>query len=268
MRIYILEGGNMRKEFLVKTIALSIAVLFIGISVTSALGISNLLDDTTPPITTISFDPAEPNGCNGWYISNVTVILNATDDISGVNATYYRINKTDWNKYISPFIISEEGENILIEYYSIDNAGNVETVKSSTLDIDKTPPEGEIVWKIRKIGCCKWAITFGINIINETSGMERIEYYLNGILQETVTGAGPTYYWTIIICLYRRPPKIELKIVIYDIACNNATFIKNSSDFHSRPRINSITLYSNYFWLKRFFDRFLLLQNLLNILRG
>jgi len=255
----------MKRKFLVKTLALSICVLFIGISVTSALGISNLFDDTTPPVTTISFDPAEPNGCNGWYISNVTITLNATDDISGVNVTYYRINETDWNEYISPFIISEDGKNILIEFYSIDNAGNIETVKSSTLDIDKTPTEGKIVWKIRKIGCWKWEITFCVNISNETSGIERIEFYLNGVLQETVTGPGPTYCWTFII--YLRPPKIEFKIVVYDIACNNATFIFNESDFHSRPRINSITLYSKNFWLKRFFDRFLLLQNFLNVLR-
>jgi len=254
----------MKKEFLVKTLALSIIVLFIGISVTSALGSSNLFDDITPPVTTISFDPAEPNGCNGWYISNVTITLNATDDISGVNVTYYRINETDWNEYISPFIISEEGENILIEFYSIDNAGNVETVKLSTLDIDKTPPKGNVEWKIRKIGCRKWEITFCINMTNETSGMDRIEILLNGVLQETLTGPGPTYCWIILIYLL---PKIEFKIVIYDQACNNVTFIINESDFHSRPRINSIALYSNHIWLIRFFDKFLFLQNFLNILR-
>jgi hypothetical protein len=255
----------MKRKFLVKTLAMGIIVLFIGISVTSALGISNLLDDTTAPVTTISFDPAEPNGCNGWYISNVTITLNATDDISGVNATYYRINESDWNEYISPFIISEEGKNILIEFYSIDNAGNVETVKLSTLDIDKTPPKGTFEWKIRKIGCWKWEITFYINITNETSGMERTEFYLNGVLQVTLTGPGPTYSWIIII--YGRPPKIEIKTVIYDMACNNASFIFNESDFHSRPRINSIALYSNHIWLMRFFDKFLLFQNFLNILR-
>lgn len=257
----------MKRKFLVKTLALSIVFLFIGISVTSALGISNLLDDITPPVTNISFDPAEPNGCNGWYISNVTITLNATDDISGVNATYYRINETDWNEYISPFIISEEGENILIEFYSIDNAGNIETVKSSTLDIDKTPPKGTFEFKIRKISCCKWEITFYIDITNETSGIERTEFYLNGVLQETVTGPGPTYGWTVIIYLFHRPPKIEIKIVIYDMACNSATFIINGSDLHSRPRIYNIALYSNHIWLMHFFDRFLLLQNLLNVFK-
>lgn len=44
-------------------------------------------DDTTPPVTTLSFDPPTPDGLNGWYVSNVTITLNATDNQSGVNVT-------------------------------------------------------------------------------------------------------------------------------------------------------------------------------------
>ena len=254
----------MRINIVKKSLVFGIIILFFGITITKSVGISNYFDDTTAPVTTISFDPAKPNGCNGWYISNVTVMLNATDDLSGVNVTYYRINGTDWNEYIFPFIVFEEGENILIEYYSIDNAGNVETVKSSTLDIDKTPLKGTIEWKIRKIGCCKWEITFYINITEEISGMERIEFYLNGVLQVTVTGPGPIYGWSFTLIPI---PNLEIKIIVWDIACNNATFIINGSDFHSHSRINFINYYSSYIWLLRFFDRFLLLQDLLDVLR-
>jgi len=254
----------MKKELIIKTFVLAIVVLFIVITFTPTIGISNYLDDTTPPITTISTNPPEPDGCNGWYVSNVTITLNATDDLSGVNATYYRINGSDWNKYIFPFIISEDGENILIEFYSVDNAGNVETVKSIKLDIDKTPPEGTVEWEIRKIGCRKWEIIFYINITEDANGMERIDFYINNIYQVTITGPGPTYAW--IFTIYGKP-RIEFKIIVYDFACNNATFIINGSDLHLHPRFNSVTHYSNYIRFLHFFDKYLLIQNLLYVLR-
>jgi len=38
-------------------------------------------NDTTPPVTTISFGPLYPDGYNGWYVSDVTITLEATDDM-------------------------------------------------------------------------------------------------------------------------------------------------------------------------------------------
>jgi len=158
-------------------------------------------DYNPPPVTTISFDPPTPDGDNNWYISNVTASLNATDE-DGVYATYYRINDGDWNTYSSPFIISEEGDNILIEFYSVDNLDNVEEVKSETLDIDKTPPEMIVNISKIKIGWQKWLIIVNVTFIDKLSGvsfknssMDKVEFYLNDVLQDTVTGPGPEYIW-------------------------------------------------------------------------
>ena len=44
--------------------------------------------DCIPPTTSCFLDPLVPNGLNGWYVSNITVTLNATDNESGVWRTY------------------------------------------------------------------------------------------------------------------------------------------------------------------------------------
>ncbi len=98
--------------------------------------------DKTPPITVCHLSGVM--GKNGWYIDEVIVWLNATDDLSGVNVTYYRVDKSDWKIYTAPFIITTDKEHV-ISFYSIDNAGNIENVKTKTVKIDGTPPWTEII---------------------------------------------------------------------------------------------------------------------------
>ena len=71
-----------------KWFALLGLALFLGVAVAPSV----VADDTTPPVTTISLNPPAPNGDNGWYVTNITVTLNATDDESGVKVTYYAID--------------------------------------------------------------------------------------------------------------------------------------------------------------------------------
>ncbi|WXG39360.1 MAG: NosD domain-containing protein [Candidatus Freyarchaeum deiterrae] len=93
--------------------------------------------DKTPPVTAISLNGT--SGLNGWYTSNVNFYLSATDNVSGLNITEYSFDNTTWNTYKGPFTITAEGITT-IYYRSTDNAGNVETTKSETIKIDKTPP--------------------------------------------------------------------------------------------------------------------------------
>jgi len=92
--------------------------------------------DSTTPETTIILSGTEGN--NDWYTSNVTVELNATDNLSGIKEAKYKINSS-WNTYSSPFIISDEGTT-RVYYYSEDNAGNTESQNSQEIKIDKTFP--------------------------------------------------------------------------------------------------------------------------------
>ena len=90
--------------------------------------------DKTPPVTTYSLEGTID--AYNRYVSNVNVTLNVTDNLNGSGAvgTYYRLNGGNWTFYSGPFVISKEGITTM-QYYSIDNAGNAETIKS--VDINR-----------------------------------------------------------------------------------------------------------------------------------
>jgi hypothetical protein len=185
-------GGNPSNR---KCVAVGIILLFIGAGVIPSTGMVLLFDDdTTPPVTTCSFDPAEPDGENGWYVGSVTVFLNATDDDSGVNVTNYRVDCASWETYTEPFLLEKQGAGVVIEYYSVDNAGNVEPVKNRSIDRDTTKPIMDLYYNL--IGnCFGWFIIPTVTARDDHSGMNRVEFYF-GFGQypyETVLGSGPTY---------------------------------------------------------------------------
>lgn len=172
-----------------KIMTIGIIILLIGVFNTSEG--KTIFVDSTPPVTTCSLDPPTPNGLNGYYVSNVAATLNATDG-SGVNVTYYRIYEGEWQIYNNPFVLSEDGNDVLIEFYSIDNIGNIEEIKSTSIDIDKTPPNVTIEWDLGGYNG-QLLITFTVICSDETSGMDRVEMYINDGLWATVEGAGPEY---------------------------------------------------------------------------
>ncbi|CAG9621166.1 S8 family serine peptidase [Sutcliffiella rhizosphaerae] len=94
--------------------------------------------DSEAPITDISVEGQQ--GQNGWFTSDVTVTLSATDADSSVALTEYRIDEGAWNTYSNPFKLDKEGIQ-RIEYRSTDVAGNVETAKAYEVKIDKTAPK-------------------------------------------------------------------------------------------------------------------------------
>jgi len=103
--------------------------------------IEDLSPDYIPPTTTNS--ASGTLGENGWYTTSVVISLNATDNGYGVNYTNCRANSVYWNRYTSPFGISSEGTNI-VEFYSVDKAGNNESIKSVSIKIDRNSPTGQV----------------------------------------------------------------------------------------------------------------------------
>lgn len=99
--------------------------------------------DKTPPTTSIV--PSGTLGNNDWYISDVTVELIATDNLSGVAKTEYSLDSgTTWQLYTNPFVLSEEGATTVLAR-STDNALNLEDPPvSKTFKIDKTAPQTSI----------------------------------------------------------------------------------------------------------------------------
>lgn len=87
--------------------------------------------DKTAPTTTAT---APTN----WNNTDVTVALNASDALSGVKATHYRLDGGA-DQTGTTVAVSAEGVHTL-QFWSVDNAGNTEATKSVQVKIDKTPP--------------------------------------------------------------------------------------------------------------------------------
>jgi PKD repeat protein len=95
------------------------------------------IEDFTPATTIHDYDSL-------WHTSDFTITLTATDDLSGVAETYYRINDgpiQNVSAHGQP-LITTEGANNALEYWSIDNAGNEELPHKilTGIKLDKTVP--------------------------------------------------------------------------------------------------------------------------------
>jgi hypothetical protein len=102
--------------------------------------------DKTPPTTSATLSGTQ--GKQQWFRSNVVVTLAASDNLSGVDYTEYRVDGGAWVRYVGPFTISAESIkgadgnliNNLVEFRSVDIAGNTEPIKQQRVKIDRTPP--------------------------------------------------------------------------------------------------------------------------------
>jgi PKD repeat protein len=135
--------------------------------------------DKTNPTTTVKTTPGEPNGDNGWYTSDITLELASSDEESGVANTEYRVNGVEWTAYESPIVLSEDGA-YQVEYRSVDNAGNIEGIKTIEVKLDKTKPEttGKVT-PGEPNGDNGWYttdVTLELTSTDEHSGLAKTEY--------------------------------------------------------------------------------------------
>ena len=130
--------------------------------------ISSSKIDNSPPVTDIS--TLGTIGANGWYASNVTVYLNASDVGSGINRTLYQIENGPWMRYSGSFSFVLDGRHN-ISYYSIDAVENNETKQSVQIKIDKTPPLSHAT---------KSGTNITIAAIDTVSGVNSTKYSIDG----------------------------------------------------------------------------------------
>jgi hypothetical protein len=176
--------------------------------------------DKTKPVSTHAISPATPDGLNGWYISDVTITLTATDpEVNGVHSGVakieYQVDGGSWQTYTAPFKVTTDNGAHVVNYRATDKVGNVETQKTiPSFKIDKTVPIIAMNYTWEKVGS-KYNIIMTATGTDAMSGMAKVEFYFNGELQETVTGAGPDYVWT-----YEYAPltTVHIKAIAYDNA--------------------------------------------------
>jgi hypothetical protein len=106
-----------------------------GAGLSSDVGESDgITVDISPPETSVTLDGTL--GEDDWWTSDVRVTLSATDNLSGVRETEYRINDGTPRTYSEPFTVTGS----VVYYWSVDKAGNSENLNSQEIRIDKTPP--------------------------------------------------------------------------------------------------------------------------------
>jgi hypothetical protein len=86
------------------------------------------IQDTTPPVTTCVITGTNP----------VTITLSATDDMSGVNHTFYKIDSGSFAIYTAPVVVSDVGDHV-VYFYSVDFAGNIEAEKNQSFNVEAPP---------------------------------------------------------------------------------------------------------------------------------
>ncbi|WP_342429526.1 fibronectin type III domain-containing protein [Neobacillus sp. FSL H8-0543] len=123
--------------------------------------------DTIAPVT-------ESNVLVQWYQTEVAVELTATDDASGVASTFYSVNGAEFVEGAS-FVVSESGVNT-VQFYSVDNAGNVEAVKTVEVKVDKAPPV------TTSNVTDQWVKEFNVELsaTDDFSGVDKTYYSVNG----------------------------------------------------------------------------------------
>jgi large repetitive protein len=101
-----------------------------GLSTTASVGGIDI--DTTPPVTSIVGAPTT------WTNQGVTLTLSATDNLSGVAATYYSLDGAAPVEGTS-IAITTEGRHT-VSYWSVDRAGNTESPRTTQVLIDESAP--------------------------------------------------------------------------------------------------------------------------------
>lgn len=208
-----------------KGLALATIVLFIGMSAIPVAGDIETEKYADAGHTSLDFYgvlnneeecyPCYPvflglEGKNGWFIADV--LIQFYYDPVRVVKIWYQITRTrDWIKYEwEPFSFTDEGE-FSFEWKWEDPFGNISfPMVPGSLKIDKTPPTIELNKKVGLFN--KKKITFTANVDDGESGIERVEFYLDGELQENLTE--PPYQY-----VYEKGGKIqEVEAIVYDIA--------------------------------------------------
>lgn len=182
-------------------------------------------NDTEPPWTEIEFDPQDPNGENGWYITPITFYLTAHDnDTAPENiTTYYKINGGETEIYDpeNPPVISSERPDNWVEFWSVDSAENEELPHNivEEIKIDASDPSVNILKPSELVGPGKVKINGTVIEYTSGSGVERLIIKINDedVFDSIVEGHTVWFEWNFTAELGEA---YDLHIIAYDYAGN------------------------------------------------
>ena len=141
---------------------------------------------------------------------------------------YMLEDDTEWQEYTVQILVTEDGEHT-ITYYSVDRVGNEETVKGPfDFKIDQTVPTIELTWDEENSKLVA-------DVDDETSGVAKVEFYVNGELVGTATTS--PYEWEII-----KPKQGDKgQAIVFDNAGNDAISAEVNAVSQSQYQSSSST---------------------------
>ena len=115
-----------------------------------------------------------------FYGNDVGISFTASDEISGTEATYVSIDKSDYQDFSKLKPVFDSEKEYVITYYSVDRVGNAEKPKTEKFFVDLTPPKTsfKIVGESKgKVLSSKASIS--LTAKDSLSGVNRIVYSIN-----------------------------------------------------------------------------------------
>lgn len=129
-------------------------------------------------------------GENGWYISCVTITF--TYDPERVAEIWYRIDEGSYQMYEDePIVYCNDGEHVF-RWYWVDYHGEQHPGELISFKLDQTPPT---ITLSKKSGSSDQVI-FTATVNDPASGVEKVEFYLDDELQDTVYEKPYKWTWT------------------------------------------------------------------------
>ncbi|NOQ37540.1 hypothetical protein GQ472_01500 [archaeon] len=181
-----------------------------------------LIWDTKDPTTSDNYGAKD----SIWQTSDQTIILTPSDPApsSGLVYTQYCIDATDActpsTDYAGPVLMSSEGINFF-RYRSADNAGNIQTIVSREVMIDKSPPSITIESPEDKTYDTQW-IWFNVTAIDTYVSVDWCGFSLNGSANVTMGNDSPTHFYYINKSVYVG----DYNVVFH---CNDSNGLMNST---------------------------------------
>ena len=176
-------------------------------------------------------------GDNDWYVSSVNIGFTGGPVIQ----VQYRIDGGTWQTYSAPFMLTFDGKHLL--EWTCDS--NMSEIYSIEIKIDKTPPVVSVNYTWERKYWKGYIYIYSVEAFDTTSGMNRTEFFINGVLQDYIFGPGPHYEYT--LPLY------------YTDRCNVKGLIRNREITDDYVKFNSIIVFvyvvSNYppYFTQRFY---------------
>jgi hypothetical protein len=126
-------------------------------------------------------------GDNEWYVSNVMVTFVSSRN----DGFYYALDEDPWTAYTAPFQIGIDGIHVLHWFWG-DDQGSSEVYWMS-LKIDKTLPTATIT--VSPLNRLRTIWLMNATVFEETSGVDRVEFYVNNTLVGTDFHSPDEMFW-------------------------------------------------------------------------